>query len=153
MELKRCRKGEVIIRQGDPGECMYSIRWGGAAVYSRYGTPEETKLAELGDSDFFGEMELLEHTPCSATVVATADGTQLEVITEEDFREFLTRQPAKAYFILQRLCHKLRKTTQDYLNICQTIYDAVETRKENREPTEELRQGIADIYAAYRDRT
>ena len=151
MELKRCRKGEVIIRQGDPGECMYSIRWGGAAVYSRYGTPEETKLAELGDSEFFGEMELLDHTPCSATVVATADGTQLEVITEEDFREFLTRQPAKAYFILQRLCHKLRKTTQDYLNVCRTVYEAAEDEKNDRKQSAELERGIADICAAYRE--
>ena len=153
MELKRCKKGEIIIRQGDPGTCMYNIRWGSVAIYAHYGTAEERKLSELGSNDFFGEMELLDHSICTATVVALEEGTQLEIITEEDFREFLAQQPAKAYYILQRLCQKLRKTTQDYLNICQTIYDAVETRKENREPTEELKQGIADIYAAYRDRT
>ena len=34
MKLKRCKKGEIIIRQGDPGTCMYSIRWGSVAIYA-----------------------------------------------------------------------------------------------------------------------
>ena len=151
MELKRCRKGEIIIRQGDPGRCMYNIRWGRVGIYSGYGTAEEKKLAQLGADDFFGEMELLDHADCSATVAALEDGTQLEVITEEDFREFFTRQPAKAYFILQRLCHKLRKTTEDYLDVCRTIYEAVENRRSDREHSAELERGIADICEAYRE--
>ena len=153
MELRRCKKGEIIIRQGDPGTCMYSIRWGSVAVYSRYGTAEEKKLAVLGSDDFFGEMELLDHTPCSATVVALEEGTQLEVITEEAFREFLAQQPAKVYFILQRLCQKLRKTTQDYLGVCRTIYETVESGKDGGARSAELDRGIADICAAYRERS
>ena len=60
MEHKICKKGEVIIRQGQPGDSMYNILWGRVAVYSGYGTPREQKLAELGANDFFGEMELLD---------------------------------------------------------------------------------------------
>ena len=64
---------------------------------------------------------------------------------------FLTRQPAKAYFILQRLCHKLRKTTQDYLNVCRTVYEAAEDEKNDRKQSAALERGIADICAAYRE--
>ena len=77
--------------------------------------------------------------------------TKNSSITEEDFREFFTRQPAKAYFILQRLCHKLRKTTEDYLDVCRTIYEAVENRRSDREHSAELERGIADICEAYRE--
>lgn len=152
MGLKKCKKGEVIIRQGDPGDCMYDIRWGRVGVYSGYGTTDEKKLAELGADDFFGEMELLDKTARSATVVALESGTQLEVITEDDFNEFFTRQPAKVFFILQRLCQKLRKTTQDYLQVCHTIYQTVESERSGRDRGEELDRGLADICAAYRER-
>jgi len=151
MELKKCKRGEVVIRQGDPGDCMYDIRWGRVGVYSGYGTPSEKKLAELGADDFFGEMELLDKTERSATVVALESGTQLEVITEADFNEFFTRQPAKVFFILQRLCQKLRKTTQDYLQVCQTIYRTMESERSGEGRGEELDRGLTDIWAAYRD--
>ena len=112
MELKQYRKGEAIIRQGEFGDCMYCVRWGRVGVYSDYGTAQERKLAELGADDFFGEMELLDKSVRSATVVALEGGTKLEVITEADFNEFFARQPAKVHLILQRLCQKLRKTPE-----------------------------------------
>ncbi len=152
MELKKCRKGEVVIRQGEPGDCMYSIRWGRVGVYSGYGTAAEKKLAELGADDFFGEMELLDKAERSATVVALEGGTQLEVITEADFNEFFTRQPAKVFFILQRLCQKLRKSTQDYLRVCRTINQAMEAEEGGRRRSAELDRGIEDICAAWRGR-
>ena len=151
MELKKCKKGEIILRQGDPGACMYSVRWGRVGVYSGYGTAAEKKLAELGAGDFFGEMELLDKTDRSADVVALDGGTQLEVITEDDFNEFFANQPAKVYLILQRLCQKLHKTTRDYLQVCHTIYEAVETEEDGRGRSPELDRGLANICAAYRD--
>ena len=152
MELKQYRKGEAIIRQGELGDCMYCVRWGRVGVYSDYGTAQERKLAELGADDFFGEMELLDKSVRSATVVALEGGTKLEVITEADFNEFFARQPAKVYLILQRLCQKLRKTTQDYLRVCHTIHEAMEAEQEGSERTAELDQGIADICAAWQER-
>lgn len=151
MELKKCRKGEVIIRQGETGECMYCIRWGRVGVYSGYATAGEKKLAELGADDFFGEMELLDRAERSATVVALETGTQLEIITEADFTDFFSRQPAKVFLILQRLCQKLRKSTQDYLKVCHTIYQAMEAEEGGRTRTDELDRGIADICAAWRE--
>ena len=149
MDEKKCRKGEVIIRQGEAGECMYNILWGRVGVYADYGTPREKKLAELGENDFFGEMELLDGNRRSATVVALDAGTRLEVITETDFREFFTNNPAKVYFILQRLCQKLRKTTQDYLQVCRTVYDIMEQHKNGESPDAALEQGIAEICSRY----
>ena len=152
MKLQKCRKGEVIIRQGESGECMYSIRWGRVGVYSGYGTPAEKKLAELGADDFFGEMELLDKAERSATVVALESGTTVEVITEADFNEFFRRQPAKVHLILQRLSQKLRKSTQDYLQVCRTIYQTMEAEKAGGAHTPEMDRRIEDICAAWKER-
>ena len=115
------KKGEIIFREGDPGNCMYDIFWGRG-----YGTPQEKLLAELKTEDFFGEMGLLDRAPRSATVVSLSDDTYLGVITESDFHEYFQEKPAKVFLIMQQLSQKLRKTTQDYVEVCRTVHDVVE---------------------------
>ena len=88
------KKGEIIFREGDPGNCMYDIFWGRVGVYTGYGTPQEKKLAELKTEDFFGEMGLLDRAPRSATVVSLSDDTYLGVITESDFHEYFQEMGA-----------------------------------------------------------
>lgn len=143
-------KGEVIFRQGDPGNCMYDIVWGSVGVYAEYGTPNEKKLAELRPGDFFGEMGLLEQSPRSATVVALEDDTQVSAIMESDFRDYFAENPAKVFTIMQTLSQKLRRTTQDYLDVCRTVYETVEGEKKGGEPrSEELEQSLLAIYNSY----
>ena len=144
------KKGEVIFRQGDPGNCMYDILWGSVGVYAEYGTPNEKKLAELRHGDFFGEMGLLEQSPRSATVVALENDTQVSVIMESDFRDYFAENPAKVFTIMQTLSQKLRRTTQDYLDVCRTVYETVEGEKKGGEPrSEELEQSLLAIYNSY----
>ena len=143
-------KGEVIFRQGDPGNCMYDIVWGSVGVYAEYGTPNEKKLAELRAGDFFGEMGLLEQSPRSATVVALENDTQVSAIMESDFRDYFEENPAKVFTIMQTLSQKLRRTTQDYLDVCRTVYETVEGEKKGGEPrSEELEQSLLAIYNSY----
>ena len=143
-------KGEVIFRQGDPGNCMYDIVWGSVGVYAEYGTPNEKKLAELRPGDFFGEMGLLEQSPRSATVVALENDTQVSAIMESDFRDYFAENPAKVFTIMQTLSQKLRRTTQDYLDVCRTVYETVEGEKKGGEPrSEELEQSLLAIYNSY----
>ena len=144
------KRGEVIFRQGDPGNCMYDILWGSVGVYAEYGTPNEKKLAELRPGDFFGEMGLLEQSPRSATVVALENDTQVSVIMESDFRDYFAENPAKVFTIMQTLSQKLRRTTQDYLDVCRTVYETVEGEKKGGEPrSEELEQSLLAIYNSY----
>jgi len=90
------KKGEIIFREGDPGNCMYDIFWGRVGVYTGYGTPQEKKLAELKTEDFFGEMGLLDRAPRSATVVSLSDDTYLGVITESDFQNISRKSPRRS---------------------------------------------------------
>jgi len=66
-------RGERIITEGERGGSLYVIYQGGVdilkLVVSREGECQE-KIASLHQGDTFGEMELIDQQPRSATVVA-----------------------------------------------------------------------------------
>ncbi len=125
MKEERYRKGQVVFREGDAGDCLYYVRWGSVGVYTDYGTRSAKKLAVLGIGDYFGEMGLLEHESRSATIVSLDHDTVLNRISDTEFEEFLKENPAKVMDILRRLSHKLRDTTRKYLEICQEVNKSV----------------------------
>ena len=120
------KKDDVICREGEIGSCMYCIRKGSVAVFSNYGTEQARKLAELNEGDFFGEMELIENEPRSATVVVLSDGTLLDEITEDTFLDYFEQDPVKVFMILQQLSQRRRKTTKDYLEVCHALCDVTD---------------------------
>ena len=126
MEQIRYNKNGVICREGETGNCMYCINNGSVAVFSGYGTPNVRKLAELKEGEFFGEMELIENAPRSATVVAMEDDTCLDVITDDNFLDFFEENSVKVFMMLKQLSRRLRNTTKDYLEVCRTIYEYTE---------------------------
>ena len=77
--------GQVIFREGDPGDSMFEVYTGKVGVYANYGTADEKLLTDYFPGKYFGEMGLLDHAPRSATAVALEDNTCLGEITEENF--------------------------------------------------------------------
>ena len=65
-----CRKGEVIVQEGDHGEELYIIGAGSVDVVIGNNTTAQTSLAVLQKNDFFGEMCVIEPSLRSATVIA-----------------------------------------------------------------------------------
>lgn len=99
--------GDVIIRQGEPGDCMFVIQEGRVEVLQRKGGKEYC-LAVLDPGDFFGEMALFEQEVRCATVRALGDVCVLTV----DKRIFMQRMHEDASFafkILKRMVHRLRE--------------------------------------------
>ena len=65
-------EGHTFVRGGEPGREFFVIASGHAAV-----TKDGDTVAELGPSDFFGEMALISHEFRNATVTATEPMTVL----------------------------------------------------------------------------
>ena len=77
-------------------------------------------------------MGLLDHAPRSATVVALEENTTVTTITEEDFCAYYKENPSKVLEFVQQMCHRLRQTTNNYIEACHTVYDTVETKKSGK---------------------
>jgi len=109
------RDGEVIVRQGEAGDCMYVIQTGQVeALQEKEG--KEVRLAVLGDGDVFGEMALFERAARSATVRALGDVRVLTV----DKRTFLRRvheDPSLAFRIMQKMSYRIRELDAELVRL------------------------------------
>ena len=129
METKTFRKGSVIFRAGDPGDCMYEVYTGKVAVFTDYGTEKQKRLTEYYQDQYFGEMGLLDRMPRSATALAVED-TTLGVVTEENFDAFYRENPGRVLMVMQQISQNLRKRTIEYMEVCRRIKSLTETEEE-----------------------
>ncbi len=74
------KAGDVVIKQGDPGEHYYIVSSGRCAV-SRKPSPQskDVKLAELKVGDSFGEEALISESTRNATVTMVTDGVLMQL--------------------------------------------------------------------------
>jgi voltage-gated potassium channel len=81
--------GSVVMRRGQPGDCMFFI------VSGRLEVQVEPRPVMLGDGDFVGEMALITGEPRTATVTAR-EHSELLALDLADFRELAGRHPELA---------------------------------------------------------
>lgn len=93
MELSEYKAGDVVFRQGDPGDNFYLIRSGEAEVLVRAGGDDRV-AATLDEGSFFGEKALMTGEPRNATIRAK---TPL-VLCGLDKNEFHETMEASATF-------------------------------------------------------
>lgn len=99
--------GDIIVRQGELGDCMFVIQEGQVEVIQRH-AEKEFCLAVLGPGDFFGEMAILEREVRPATVRALGDAYVLSL----EKRAFLQRMHEDASFafqIIKKMSHRIRQ--------------------------------------------
>ncbi|NIM71458.1 MAG: cyclic nucleotide-binding domain-containing protein [Xanthomonadales bacterium] len=104
---KRYRDGEVIIRQGEPGDCMYVVQAGQVEVV-QHTEQGEQHLAYLQAGDFFGEMAVFERQVRSATVRAAGEAKVLKVDKKTLLRR-IKEDPLLAVNLLQTMSHRIRE--------------------------------------------
>lgn len=131
IERKTYKKGEVIVREGELDMRMFDIVAGSVDVYSGYGSDREHLIATLRDGESFGEMELVSIRARSATVVAK-EKTEVMVIDNETFTDYIKNKPEKIISIMQTLSDRLRVTTAEYVEACHVAREAVEEAKKGK---------------------
>lgn len=133
----RCKKNQVIFRQGEEASSMFMVKWGRVGIYTGYGTPDEKLLARVLEEQFFGEMGLIGKQPRSATAVALDPDTVITMITEEGTEKMFTENPVRSLMLLQHLSARLRALTKDYVKACRTLSDLHDSEMNDRDLTPE----------------
>lgn len=101
---------EVIIKQGEEGNCLYVVQEGMVGIF-RENNGKETKMANLGPSEFFGEMGLFERDVRSATVRSIGT-TKILTIDKKNFYKTIQKDPSLAYRLLENMSKRLRETNK-----------------------------------------
>jgi CRP/FNR family cyclic AMP-dependent transcriptional regulator len=103
--------GEVIVNQGDVGDCMYVVQSGTVEVLAlREGAL--IPLRVLGAGEIVGEMSLFDREVRSATVRAKGTARILTV----DRRTFLSRvqeDPSLAFNIVKTMSRRIRELSNE----------------------------------------
>jgi CRP-like cAMP-binding protein len=84
--------GEIVFRQGDEGDFVYSIIDGQVEVVREESEGKEQVLRQMGPGEYFGEMALIRRTPRTATVRAVTEVNAV-VLSQADFLALYTYLP------------------------------------------------------------
>jgi CRP-like cAMP-binding protein len=104
------KDGEVIIKKGTVGDCVYVIQAGKVEVVDEL-DGREIKVAELSEKEFFGEMALFEKDVRSCTVRAMGDAKIL-TLDRKNFYKTIQQDPSIAFRLLEKMSKRLRDTNK-----------------------------------------
>src|SRR5205085_2662261 len=105
--------GEIIINEGDRGDCAYFIHSGKVRVFKKSENNKTVTLATLNPGDLFGEYAVIRNEVRSASVRAS-DDVALYRVRQADFLDLLRIQPALGE-MLDKLIRK--RAVMDFLRL------------------------------------
>ena len=104
--------GEIIVQQGETGDCMYVVQQGQVEVF----VEKENKkigIRVMGENSFFGEMAIFEHEVRSATV-RTIGETRVLTIDKNNLLRAIREDPTLAFRIIQIMSERIRDLTKKF---------------------------------------
>lgn len=108
---KLYQDGEIVIRQGDVGNCMYIIQEGNVEVLiEKDGI--EIPLAVRSEGDFIGEMAIFERDVRSATIRAKG-AARLLTIDKKNFLRRVTEDPSLAFRLVETMSSRIRELSEE----------------------------------------
>jgi CRP-like cAMP-binding protein len=88
LEPVEVKAGQIVIKQGEPGDYYYLIKDGRASIARKGKDGKVAMLNELSSGQGFGEEALLSGAPRNATVIMRTAGTLMR-LSKKDFDELL----------------------------------------------------------------
>jgi len=125
---KLYQPGDVLIKQGDVGECMFVIQEGQIALV-REENGQETFLGVRSAGEFLGEMAIFEKEVQHATARALS---QVRVLTidRKNFQRRIHEDPSLAYRLFQLMSRRIRELSQEMTMLKQELDRLTERRSE-----------------------
>jgi len=102
-------RGQLLFRQGDPGDSLFLVKSGRLRVIHNLGLPNEQFVGEVGPGEPVGELALLWSSTRSATVVAVRF-TVLARVSKATFDELTHRYPAEAMELMRIVAWRLKQS-------------------------------------------
>lgn len=134
MKIVNLQPGEILFREGDPGEHLYVVVKGDLDILKAPGTKEELILNTIHEGEYIGEMSLATGAPRTASVRGRTD-TVLLSMSRQQFNDLLHRHPELASTLVTVLSHRLDNTN-------------VATFRDLTEKNRQLQQAYDDLKAA-----
>ncbi len=100
--------GEIVIREGEPGETLYLIIKGEVSVIKGLGSENEIELDRIKAGDYFGEMALFEDIERTASIKTESD-SRLLILHKQEFKQIVREYPQIALEICKVLSLRIRR--------------------------------------------
>jgi len=131
--LRPFSKGDVLLRQGDPSDCVLQVRSGEVEVLLEVGDASIV-LGHVRSGEWLGEMGVIEHRSRSATARA-ASGGEVEILSAGDFLQRVSGDPALARDLILRLSIRLRDIEDKIAGeLVSNVHDRLADGTERSEP-------------------
>lgn len=103
--------GEIIVRQGDPGDSMFVIQDGQVEVLAEK-DGRETRLRIAEEGEFMGEMAIFERVNRSATLRAMGR-VRVLTIDKKNFLRRIHEDPSLAFRIVKTMSGRIRELSDE----------------------------------------
>ena len=104
-------RGDVLFREGEPGDRLYVIAQGKIKLGRRSSDGRENLLSVLGPGEMFGELSLFDPGPRTATASSVADSIVYE-LRHAALVTWVNEHPSVATYLLGALARRLRRTNE-----------------------------------------
>ena len=109
LEVVNLKSGEILFREGEPGEHMYIVVSGNLEILMAPGTDNELILNRVPQGEYIGEMSLVTGAPRTASVRAHGDVVLLSM-SRAQLLDLLQTHPHLASTMVHVLSHRLDNT-------------------------------------------
>lgn len=106
-ETRVLRRGDVLFREGDPGNELFLVTEGRIAIANKSFDGRESVVALMEHGDVFGEMSLFDGQGRSAEARALEPST-VQAIPFEPLKAVLSEQPDLLWGVLALLARRIR---------------------------------------------
>src|SRR3989442_5294936 len=111
-EFIAVKKGDLVVRENDPGDALYAVVSGRLQAYTRLKSGRERVFATYCNGDCFGEMPLLSGETQWASVRALNDSVLLK-IPRDGFNAVVNRDPRVAVGFTRRMGHRIKELREE----------------------------------------
>ena len=108
-ELRRYRKGTLLIQEGDQGDTIFIIQSGRLRAFSAGDNDREITYGVYGPGEYLGELSL-DGGPRSASVI-TLEACTCSVVGRRTLERFIGERPEFAFELLAKVIRRARTAT------------------------------------------